>query len=578
MAAPSTTPARDYAAIAEQYARDVITGATPACEWVKLASKRHFDDLAKPASPAWPYTFDARKAHRFCRFVELLPHVQGPSAKTVFVNGSYITPTILLEPWQCFALCSIFGWTERDTGLRRFRKALVVIPARNGKTTIAAAVALYLLAIDGEVGAQVVCAALNREQARLVWDVAKQMVIKTPGLQNRFGVQALSHSIVVSNTASSFKPVSRDARSIEGVNASGVIIDELAANDSREVFDVLDERTGSRAQPLTFIISTEGDNPVGVFAEQVEYLQQVLDHRHSDDTYWGVYYSCPKELDWTSPEAWRASNPNYGVSVYEADMTSRCRRAMKNPASASSFKTKRLNIRVGAGEAFFNMLAWRDLCCDPALSIEDFEGKPCIIGLDLASKHDIAAKIYLFRTGGKYAVFGRFYYPEDRIDKDNPNYKIYRGWADSDRLVLTPGNVLDFEYIEEDLLEDRKLFKVLEVAYDPDQATELSTRMQKEKLTMVEVPQRWRQLSEPMKLMASLIDEGKLRHDGDPVLTWMVGNVFAKTNIKEDVYPRKVRPENKIDGAVAAMFALNRSIVMVGPQQSVYERRGMRFL
>ena len=566
-------PPKDYAAIGLKYAQDICDGVIPACNLVKLCCKRHLDDLAKPLTADWPYKFDEFKANRFCRFCELLPHVK----------GKWDTRNIVLQPWQCFIFGSIFGWVEADTGLRRFRKALVVVPARNSKSTCAAMVALYMLALDGEVGAEVVCSATSKSQARIVFDVAHTMVERTPAFRDRFGVQALSHAIVVERDGSSFKPVSREAKTLEGINASCVVVDELAASaNTRSVFDVLDERTGSRKNPLTLMISTEGDSTVGPFSEQTEYGNQVVSGLHDDPSYFSIYYSIDKDVEWHTPLAWRMANPNFGVSVYEADMVARCRRALKNPASAASFKTKRLNVRVGAGEAYFNLLAWRDLCFDPDLRIEDFEGKSCIIGLDLASKNDIAAKIYLFpaktKAGAGYAAFGRFYFPEERINEDNPNWKLYRGWADTDRLFTTPGDVLDFDFLEEDLLEDKRLFKVREVAYDPDQATQLSVHMRDQGLEMVEVPQRWRQLSEPMKEMALLIETGRLRHDGDPVLTWMIGNVFAKTNVKEDVYPRKARPENKIDGAVACMFALNRSITLAVPKQPVYERRGMRFL
>lgn len=574
---PPTRVQRDYVNTGNQYARQIVAGEIPACEWVRYACQRHLDDLAKidnPEFPDWPYYFDQVKANRFCKFAELMPHVE----------GKWKSITIVLEPWQCFIFCAVFGWVKRADNLRRFRKALVVIPARNSKTVCAAIVALYLLILDGEPGASVACAARNRDQAKLVWSTAHRMVEKTAPLRERLGVQALSHSIIVERNNASLRPVSREAKSLEGLNLSGCIVDELAASDDRNVFDVLDERTGSRRQPLTWIISTEGDNNVGVFAENVEYGQQILDKRHTDDTYFAIYYGCDKSDDWTSPATWRKANPNFQVSVFEEDMRARCLRAQKNPVSQASFKTKRLNIRVGAAEGYFNMMAWnaKGVCYDPDLSLDQFKGKPCIIGIDFAIKSDITAKIYLFRNGGsKYAVFGRYYYPEDRVNPDNPNERLFQGWSvcDPPAMVLTPGDVLDFEYVEEELADDQEFFKVQMVAYDPDHATQFANNMKKYRgLEMVEVPQRWRQLSEPMKLMGTLIEEGNLQHNGDPVLAWMVGNTSARTNFKEDIFPTKKRADNKIDGVLALLFALNRSINLVTPQPSVYERRGMRFI
>ncbi len=575
MALHPSSPARNYAAAANQYARDVVSGSIPACEWVRYACRRHLDDLAKignPEFPSWPYVFDEGKANRFCRFAELMPHVE----------GKWKSLTIVLEPWQCFIFCVVFGWVKRD-GLRRFRKALVVVPARNSKTTCAAIVALYLLALDGEPGATVACAARNRDQAKLVWGTCHRMVEKTQPLRERFGIQALSHSITIDRTGASLRAVSREAKSLEGLNLSGCIIDEVAASDDRDVFDVLDERTGSRRQPLTWMISTEGDNNVGVFAENVEYGQQILDGRHTDETYFAIYYGCDKGDDWTSPATWRRANPNFGISVSEEDMQARCLRAQKNPVSQASFKTKRLNIRVGAAEGYFNMMKWhaKGVCYHPELSLEQFEHKPCIIGIDFALKSDVTAKIYLFRHKGGYAVFGRYYYPEDQVTPENPNEKLFRGWSvcDPPAMVLTPGNIVDFEWVEEELAMDQEYFKIHMVAYDPAHATEFANRMRKYRgLEMADVPAHWRQLSEPMKLMGTLIEDGKLYHNGDPVLAWMVGNTSAATNFREDVFPRKKRPDNKIDAVSALLCALNRSINLAPKQDSVYERRGMRFL
>lgn len=657
-----------------------------------------------------------------------------------------------------------------------------MIPTHN--SALASIVALYGLALDKEPGAEVFAAATTRDQAKIVWDVSRRMVQKTPRFCEVYGIAPLAHSITVESTGSSFKPLSRDADSLEGLNPHFAIIDELHAHSVREVFDVLDEATGARRQPLMFIISTEGDNPTGVFAEQVAYAQQILEGRHSDDSYFAAIYtidSGPYDLvlsgvgaleqldktctcsnvpstqikrfwlegcaahairagieleslsrsapnipseqsghgacaepatnsgcltetlntkrsnspsvrnghreiqseqsapltsggsilktkndwptpeglsstelvpsstnlctppkaenaqfaterkklyawitatsaelfgasyasnatrlsafletvrsvygehlptcearnnkisdhgivihcdadDWTSSAAWRKANPNLGVSVFESDLEIRCRQAEKNPASQSSFLTKRLNVRVGAGEAFFNMLAWKQLCYEP-MQIEDFYGKPCIIALDLASKHDIAASILYFRRGSDRCVFGRFYVPGDSVERGNPNYDFYRGWADRGFLTLTEGNVIDFEFIKRDLLEDCRNFSVTQVGFDPFQATQLSTEMKAVGLPMLQVPQTVRQMSEPMKEIAGLIMQGRLKHDGNPALGWMLGNCVAKTDAKENVYPRKTRAENKIDGAVALIMAAGVDAVVQPIRGSIY--------
>lgn len=550
---------RDYVAIGRKYAQDVVAGKIPACRWVKLACQRQLDDLKRND---WPYRFDRERAWKICYFIEQLPHIK----------GRWKTRNIVLEPWQCFHLAVIFGWVDAN-GNRRFRKALIVVPRKNAKTTEAAGVGLYMLGPDGEPGAEVYSAATTRDQAKISWDTARQMARRSPGFCSKYGIEPLAHSIAIDSESSFFKPLSRDADSLEGLNPHGAIIDELHAHKTREVFDVLDEATGARQQPLIFIISTEGDNPAGIFAEQVAYAEHVLEGRHQDESYFAIVYTIDAEDDWVAPASWRKANPNLGVSVSEQDMEIRCRQAQKNAASQSSFLTKRLNVRVGASEAYFNMLAWRSICRNPNLEIENFHGRVCYGGLDLASKFDVAAKILLFPFGEKCAVFGKYYLPEECLERGNPNFDVYRGWAESGVLTLTPGNVIDFEFIERDLLEDFNTFDLQEVAFDPHQATELSTRMQAEGLTMVEIPQSVSRLSEPMKSLAGLITGGTIQHAGDPMLDWMMGNVAPKYNAREDVFPTKGRPENKIDGALALIMANSRMILSTDTE---IDYRGLR--
>jgi phage terminase large subunit-like protein len=482
-----------------------------------------------------------------CAFIEKLPHVK----------GRWSTPTIVLEPWQCFLLTTIFGWVN-ENGLRRFRKALVVTPRKNSKTTLAAGVGLYLLTMDEEPGAEVYSAATTRDQARICWDMARLMVQRTPRLRDRYGIEPLAHSIAIEHEGAFFKPLSRDADSLEGLNPHGAIIDELHAHKTREVFDVLDDATGSRRQPLLFVISTEGDSGEGIFPEQLDYAKAVLDGRHEDDNYFALIYTIDQEDDWTQPESWRKANPNVGVSVFEEDLEIRCRQAIANADSQASFLTKRLNVRVGAGSAYFNMLAWSTLCCDPALRIEDFRGQQCIVTLDLASKRDLTAKMIVFHRGADYYVFGKYYLPSDALEPGKANYDFYRGWAHQGWLTLTDGNITDYDFLERDLLEDVAAFKPKQVGVDPNyNAGQFTTRMLAEGVPMIDVAQNVQNFSEPMKQLDALTIAGRIHHNGDPVLAWAIGNVVAKRDAKENVYPRKARADNKIDPAVALIANLS---------------------
>jgi phage terminase large subunit-like protein len=535
---------KDYCAIAKKYATDVVSGKIPACKWIKLACQRQLDDLQRKD---WRWKWDRKRAARICKFIEKLPHIK----------GRWKTKTITLEPWQIFHLTAIFGWVD-GAGLRRFRKALIVVPRKNAKTTEAAGVGAYLFALDGEPGAEVYSAATTRDQAKISWEIAKKQIDRSPEFRDTYGINCGAHAITIDSDLSVFKPLSRDADSLEGLNPHGAIIDELHAHKTREVFDVIDEATGARTQPLLFMISTEGDDGTGVFAEQVAYGQQILEGNHEDDTFFAVYYTIDPEDDWTSPVSWRKANPNLGVSVFERDFEVRCKQAIKNAASQASFKTKRLNIRVGAASGYFNMLAWHSICKDESIQAEDFIGSPCIMALDLASKRDITSRITVFRQRHCYYVFGKHYLPSDAAEPGMPNYDLYRGWAASGHLVLTDGNVTDYDRVEADVIEDARRFKPEHVGVDPNyNAVHLTTRLQNAGVPMIEVPQTVRQFSEPMKQLDALIVAGQVKHGGDPVLAWAMGNVTAKRDLKENVYPRKDRDEAKIDPAVALIGAMS---------------------
>lgn len=554
----------DYATRARRYAERVISGETPACRWVRLACQRHLDDLESALKPTFQWRFDIVRANSICDFIEGLPHVK----------GKWKSANITVEDWQCFILCCVFGWVDKGSGVRRFRKALVVVPRKNGKSPIAAGVGLYLLIMDDEPGAEVYSAATTRDQAKIVWgEYARKMLLRTPELRYEFGVEPLANSITVESTGSFFKPLSRDVDSLEGLNIHGGIVDELHAHKTREVFDVLDDGTGARRQPLLFIISTEGNANEGVFPEQVDYLKGVLEGTHEDDSYFGLIYTIDADDDWTQPASWQKCNPNYGISVSAKDLEVRCRQAIANPASQSSFLTKRCNVRVGAGSAFFNMLAWGTVCKDESLKLEDFYGQPCLLHLDLASKLDIAAKVYLFQRATDYVVFGRYYLPSDVIAPGAPNYDFYRGWADSNRLTLTEGNRTDYSTIETQCVEDMRNFQILAVGVDPLYNAEQLTQRLKDihGLPMQEVPHNVPTFSEPMKTIEALIVAGKIKHNGDPVMTWAIGNTIAKRDAKDNVYPRKSRNDNKIDPAVALIAVVSLSLRRILEQQWDFE-------
>ena len=548
-----------YAATAKQYAQSVVTGAIPACHWVQLACQRQLNDLARFKGRDSPYRFNPklsdrngrgfRPADNLCAFIERLPHVKGPLA------GEPIS----LEPWQVFILTTVFGWVTPD-GKRRFRRSYIEVPRGNAKSTLSSAVALYMLAADHEGGAEVYSLATTRDQARIVFGDAQTMARRSPGFRTRFSVNVGAHNMHVLASGSKFEALSAEGSTLDGLNIHFGCVDELHAHKTRTVYDVVETGTGKRDNSLLWVITTAGSNRAGICYEVRTFVSKLLDGVFEDDTQFGIIYGLDDGDDWTSENALIKANPNWGISVRPEILGPLQAKAMQLPSAVNNFKTKHLNEWVNADTAWMDMRAW-DACADTSLDIDNFIGQPCWIGLDLASKTDIAALILIFahpEIADAYLTFGKYYLPEDTVH--GAGNSQYSGWMRIDRLTVTPGNVIDFSWIEADLLDMASRFAIQAVAFDPFQATQLSTRMLAEGLPMIEVRPTVLNFSEPMKILEALVLQKKLAHDGDPVLTWMASNVVAHLDVKDNIYPRKERPENKIDGIVALIMALSRAI------------------
>ena len=538
----SPSSARNYAAIAKQYALSVSQGDIPACKWVRAACQRHLCDLDRDA---WDFHFDAKKANAVCKFIELLPHVK----------GKWNSATIRLEPWQVFILCVVFGWLCAD-GTRRFRTSYVEVPRKNAKSTLSSGVATYLVAADKEPGAEVYSLATTRDQARIVFDDARAMIRNSPGLQDALGVEVLAHAIAVPRANSTFKALSSEANTLDGLNIHGAIVDEFHAHQTRAVWDVVNTATGARRQALKWIITTAGFNRAGVCYEQRDYVAKILDGVIEDDRYFGIIYTLDEGDDWADERSHRKANPNYGVSVLAEDISTLCRQAQLSAQSQNNFLTKRLNIWVSADTAFYNMQAW-DKCRSDA-KIEDFLGQPCFMGLDLAAKHDLTAKMLLFERDDEWYVFGQYYLPEDEIEQGiNSNAAHYSGWTRAGRMVLTPGNITDYEWLERDILADTERFNVEAIVFDPREMTYLHSRLRAAGVSgLIEYPVNVANYSDPMKEMDARMIAGTIHHDGDPVLSWAVSNVVAHTDAKDMVFPKKEMPANKIDPVTALLGAI----------------------
>lgn len=562
----------DHVAAAIDYAHDVVAGLVPACKWVKAACQRQLDDLAAWSSdPAYPFEWRPDLADRAIRYIELLHHVK----------GRWGGELIRLEAWQKFGLSCVFGWVRKVDGMRRFRTVYEEIPRKNAKTTKLAGIGLFMLTADNEWGAEVYSAATTRDQAKIVFEIAQQMARSDGMFRSRFGVKAFSHSLAVEDTASKFVPLSAEGSSLDGLNVSCALVDELHAHKTRNVHDTLDSGTGARAQPLVWKITTAGSNRAGVCYDQRSYLVKILNavlKRHGgmgykvtgnavdDDAFWGIIYTIDDGDDEFDEATWRKANPNYSISVDPLDMHRMAKVAKAQAASLSEFKTKRLNVWVNADSAWMNMLQW-DACANLSLREESFHGKPCIVALDAAFKKDLFAKVKVFRDGDRVVAFGRYYVPEAMLQK--PGMEQLVGWVHEGWIRTTPGEVLDIAAVRAELIGDEasqtkgdlQQFEISECAYDPAQLTQFAGEMLSQGMPMVEVRPQVLLFSPAMKELEELVAGKRFAHRGDPVLGWMIANVVCHRDAKDNIYPRKQRPEDKIDGAVALLMALARLLV-----------------
>ncbi len=539
----------DYVDKANRYIKNVLAGKIIVCNEVRQACQRQQKDLSKKR---FAYVFNREKANRVCRFLELLKHPKGPKA------GEHIH----LEDWQCFHITTVFGWLNKKTGYRRFTRSYAEEPRGQGKSAISAGVALYMLLADGELGADVYSFATTRQQARIVFDDAKAMARQSAEeLRNAFGLQIYANSLNVPSTNSKFLPRSSEIGSNEGLNSHFACVDELHAHKTRELYDVVIKSLGKRAQSLFWCITTAGNNIEGICYEVRRTCKKILDGTITDDKQFALIYTIDPDDDWKTEEALRKANPNFGISLNPEDLHSDLNNALVNPSAENDYKQKRLNIWTASRESWLDIRKYRR--CKRKVTVDEFAGMPCIYGLDLASKVDIAALSRLFwrkESDDKvhYYVFPQFFLPADTI-KASGNSQ-YQGWVKQGYITEFDGPIIDLTAIQNFILEDSKKYALICCAFDPWQATQLSQNLMAEGVPMVQISATVKNFSDPMKTIQAWIYDNCLHHDGNPALEWMFGNVVCRYDAKDNVYPRKEHNEDKIDGVVATIMAVNQAL------------------
>jgi phage terminase large subunit-like protein len=461
-------------------------------------------------------------------------------------------------PWQKFILSTVYGWVRKTDGLRRFQRAYVAVPRKNGKSTIAAGIGLYGLTCDGETGAQVYCAATTLRQAMYVFQPAKVQAERTQKLFKLLGLQVNAQSLVVPSTNSRFTPICSNPG--DGGGASTFICDEFHEHLDSILFDAITRGMGARRQPLTWVITTAGSNIAGPCFDMERDVKGILEGTFERERTFGIVYALDEGDDWTSVLSAQKANPSWGVSVIPDTYMNELEEAIQNASKQGSFRTKRLNEWMNAASGFYNMASWAN-CYDPDMTLEGFAGQECLIGLDLASKLDLCAAVKVFtrQIEGEdhYYVFPICYLPESQTEQ--PENSHFQKWRIDGNLVATPGNATDFGYILNDLLGDTATYKVKELCFDQREAGFLTQLVAAQTdAELVEISQNTSSLSEPMKWLQSLVVMGRIHHNNNPVLTWCISNVIAREDANENVFPRKAKPELKIDAHAALLNAIVR--------------------
>lgn len=541
----SLTSGRPPRRISAAWRRTLL--AVPGYDSIATAEGSYFDPKA------------AQKALDF--FPECLRHIKGKE---------HAGKPFELELWQRAIIANLFGW-KRPDGTRRYREVLIYIPRKNGKTALAAGIALYLLFCDGEPGAEIVCAAADREQAAILFDISKEMVLREPAL-SAIGTP-YRRAIVIEKNASTFKVLSADADTKHGSNLHGVLVDELHAQPDRDLVDVLLTSTGSRSQPVTVHLTTSDFNRPSICNEKHKYASEVRDGVFKDAAFLPVIYEAPQKADWRAESTWRAANPNLGVSIPIDYFHRECLRAQQTPTYENTFKRLHLNLKTEQDVRWLPMDRWDGQ--QTMIAVEALKGIPCYAGLDLASTTDTASLVLLFRIGMQYHVLPFVFIPEEGAREREKRDRVpYITWARQGFVEMTPGNVIDYDRIRARINELRKDFNIRQVACDRWNATQIMGQLIGDGFEVMDFGQGYKSMNAPAKELEALVLSDRLVHGGNPVLRWMARNAAAEIDAAGNVKPSKAKSTDRIDAIVALVMALGLSLAG-GGGQSVYATRGL---
>lgn len=613
---PPSHPKMDAQEVALKYAKDVLTGKQIAGKLVKLACKRFIEDWKYGKARGLVWRKD--KAQHVVDFFGFLKHTKGEWGGQTFV----------LLPWQVFVLANMFGWYWQD-GTRRYKEIYIEVARKNGKSTLMAGIGLYMLFADDEPGAEVYSAATKKDQARIVFEEAANMRAKSPLLSSRIQVMGAKkpNNLNVLSSASKFEPLSSEDQTLDGLNVHCALIDELHAHPDRGLYDVIYEATGSRRNPMIIAITTAGYNRQGVCYKQRELCEKILVgavavDRASDSVF--SFIACADDNDdWQNEANWYKANPGLQDGVIKIDkLRAAALKAKEDPTALNSFLRKHLNVWTSADVRWMPPEKWAacnhagplaDVIKLRAAALAKLKGRMCFGGLDLSSKIDTTSFALLFPPVKKmmgrklvkvphpnnprittdvweeyvkqeadpfWSLIVFYWMPKDNVDervrKDRIQYDV---WIRQGFIATTPGKVVNQDFIRTRINELRKDYQIEEIAFDSWNATQMKVNLETDGHKMQDCGQGFKSMSEPMKEVMATVIAGRLEHYGDPVLTWMMGNVQATQDPAGNIKPDKEASMEKIDGSVATIMAMSR--VVANPNataDSVYTSRGIVFI
>lgn len=538
-----SSQSRDYQAICEGYIDGVLSGRIAANELIKLACLRHLSDLRES-----PYIYSAEHANRACEFIEMLPHTKGRWAMK--------RERLILQPWQVFGVCMIFGWIK-ESGFRRFREAYIQVARKNGKSALAAGIGLYCFVADGEFAAECYSGATTERQAWEVFGVAKKMAEMTPEMVEAFGIDIRAKAMAVPADNSKFQPVIGNPG--DGSSPSCAIIDEYHEHNTPVLYDTMRTGMGARDNPLILIITTAGTNTASPCYERFSHCKAVLDGTIQDDEVFAMLYGIDEGDDWTDPAALEKANPNLDVSVNREFLLSEQRQAKENPAKSNIFRIKHLNQWVNAKATWLNTFEFSKLGSD--IEPEDYAHLDCILSIDFASKLDICAGMLTFSEiidGQRhYYCFPKFWLPSDTVESDKVG--SYVTWRNAGLLEVTDGAELDYGVVLEWVRDQLSAYKVNEVAYDPWRSNSLIQELIKDGAVCVEFRNTPKLLTDAMRETEAAVASHRLHYKQNAILQWMAGNAVLRQLPNELTTIIKEHHHKKIDGISALLMGIGRA-------------------